>query len=237
MGLKPTRPKTKPTSPWPIAIALAIAVFVMQSLITVIWSSTRPEAISVQDYNDLQTDLTGLTGQIEAQEIALTSMTRKVQSAQLQNKRFQGDNAQLKLQASKLLSVGQLPTQVRGITPAQCISKIQRLCDVTQQVNQNNVSALLSVLVEIQKSSVINTALDAKSNARKDLYRQIQTILHVIDAYEGPIRSDKASTLTAVKAYQTQNKLTVDGKIGIKTFMTMIKAFQQKRLSQIPTNN
>jgi peptidoglycan hydrolase-like protein with peptidoglycan-binding domain len=84
---------------------------------------------------------------------------------------------------------------------------------------------------------VINTALDEKSNARKDLYRQIQTILNVIDAYEGPIRSDKASTLAAVKAYQTQNKLTVDGKIGIKTFMTMIKAFQQKRLSQIPTNN
>jgi hypothetical protein len=234
MGLKTNTPKTKPVSPWPIAIALAIAVFVMQSLIAVVWSSTRPQTISAQDYNDLETEL---TSQVEAEKTALASTTRKMQSAQLQNKRLQGDNTQLKQQASRLLSVEQLPTQVRGVSPAQCISKIQRLCDVTQQVNQNNVSALLAVLVEIQKSSVVNTALDAKSNARKDLYRQIQTILHVIDAYEGPIRSDKASTLAAVKAYQTQSKLQVDGKIGINTLMTMVKTFQQKRLNETPTNS
>jgi hypothetical protein len=60
MGLKTATHNTKATSPWPIAIALAIAVFVMQSLITVIWSGTRPESISAQDYNDLQTDLTSV---------------------------------------------------------------------------------------------------------------------------------------------------------------------------------
>jgi hypothetical protein len=143
MGLKTNTPKTKPVSPWPIAIALAIAVFVMQSLIAVVWSSTRPQTISAQDYNDLETEL---TSQVEAEKTALASITRKMQTAQLQNTRLQGDNTQLKQQASRLLSVEQLPTQVRGASPSQCVSKIQRLCDVTQQVNQNNVSALLAVL-------------------------------------------------------------------------------------------
>lgn len=228
MGMKTTVPNTKATSPWPMAIALAVAVFVIQSLITVVWSSTRPQTISVQDYNDLQTDL---TSQLETQKTRLAAMTRKMQAAQLQSKRLERDNTQLKQQASQHLRVEQLPTQVRGVTPSQCIGKIQRLCDTTQQVNQDNVSALLAVLVEIQKNSVINTALDAKNAARKALYSQIQTILSQIDAYDGPIRSDKTSTLAAVKAYQTQNKLKVDGKIGINTFMTMVKAFQTKRLS------
>ncbi|NQV31961.1 MAG: peptidoglycan-binding protein [Phycisphaeraceae bacterium] len=228
MGLKTTVPSTKATSPWPMAIALAIAVFVIQSLIAVVWSSTRPQTISVQDYNDLQTDL---ASQLEAQDTTLAAMTRKMQSTQLLNKRLERDNTQLKQQASQRLRVEQLPTQVRGVTPSQCISKIQRLCDVAQKVNQDNVSALLAVLVEIQKNSVINTALDAKSASRKALYSRIQTILNQIDAYNGPIRSDKTSTLAAVKAYQTQNKLKVDGKIGINTFMTMVKAFQTKRLS------
>ncbi len=87
------------------------------------------------------------------------------------------------------------------------------------------------MLVDIQKNSVINTALDAESATRKTLYRQIQTIPREINAYDGPTGSDKASTLAAVKDYQAKNKLKVDGKIGIKTFMTMVKAFQTKRLS------
>ncbi|MCP4449994.1 MAG: peptidoglycan-binding protein [Planctomycetes bacterium] len=232
MGLKTTTPKKKPASPWPIAIALAIAVFVMQSLITVIWSSTRPETISAQEYNDLQSEL---TSQAETQKTALAGATREMRSAQLEHQRLQGENAHLKQQASNLLRVERLPIQVRGVTPSQCIGKIQRLCDVAQQVNQDNVSALLAVLVEIQKNSVINTALDAKSAARKNLYRQIQTLLREIDAYGGPVRSDKTSTLAAVKAYQTQSKLKVDGKIGINTLMTMVRTFQKKRLSQTPT--
>ena len=232
MGLKPTTPNTKATSPWPIAIALAIAVFVMQSLVAVIWSSTRPQTISAQDYNDLQADL---TSQLEAQKTTLATMTRKTQSAKLHTQRLEGDNARLKQEASGFLRVEQLPTQVRGVTQSQCISKVQKLCDVVEQVNQENVSALLDVLVEIQKNSVINTGLDAKSATRKTLYRQIQTILNQIGAYDGPTRSDKASTLAAVKDYQAKNKLKVDGKIGIKTFMTMVKAFQTKRLGQMPT--
>ncbi len=227
MALKTAANKTKPTSPWPIAIALAIAVLIMQSLVTVIWSNTRPKAISLQDYNDLQTDL---TGQIEAQKVTLADRARKVQSAQLQKKRLEQNNAQLQQKASKLLALEQLPAQVRGITTSQCISKIQTLCDASQKVNQDNVGALLAVLVQIQKNGVINTALDAKTASRKTLYRQIQTILNQIDAYAGPIRSDRASTVAAVKAYQTQKKLKVDGKIGINTFMTMVQSFQAKRL-------
>jgi hypothetical protein len=227
MALKTAANKTKPTSPWPIAIALAIAVLIMQSLVTVIWSSTRPEAISLQDYNDRQIDL---TGQIEAQKVTVADMARKVQSAELQKKRLEQSNAQLQQKASKLLALEQLPAQVRGFTASQCLSKIQTLCSASQKVNQDNVGALLAVLVQIQKNGVINTALDAKTASRKTLYRQIQTILDQIDAYAGPIRSDKASTLAAVKAYQTQNKLKVDGKIGINTFMTIIQSFQAKRL-------
>jgi hypothetical protein len=227
MALKTAANKTKPTSPWPIAIALAIAVLIMQSLVTVIWSSTRPEAISLQAHNDLQIDL---TGQIEAQKVTVADMARKVQSAELQKKRLEQSNAQLQQKASKLLALEQLPAQVRGFTASQCISKIRTLCDASQKVNQDNVGALLAVLVQIQKNGVINTALDAKTASRKTLYRQIQTILNQIDAYAGPIRSDKTSTLAAVKAYQTQNKLKVDGKIGINTFMTIIQSFQAKRL-------
>lgn len=234
MGLKTATPNTKAVSPWPIAIALAVAVFVMQSLITVVWSSTRPQTVSVQDYNDLQTDL---TAQLEAQKSTLATVTRKMRSAQTQINRLERDNTQLKQKAERLLRTDQLPTQVRGVTPIQCMSKIRALCDAAEQVNQDNVSALLAVLVEVQKNGVINTAVDAKSETRKDLYSQIQTILSQIDAYNGPIRSDKTSTLAAVKAYQTQNKLKVDGKIGIKTFMTMVTTFQENRLSQTPMTN
>lgn len=227
MGLKTTMPNVKPTSPWPIAIALAIAVFIMQSLIAVVWSSTRPPAISVQDYNDLETRL---TDQLEAQEADLATATRKMQSAQLETRRLEGENRKLKSTASRLLRIEQLPAQVRDATPSQSIRRIQTLCDAAKNVNPKNVSALLAVLVEIQNNGVINTATDAKSTARKTLYRQIQTLLSEIDAHSGPIRSDKTSTLAAVKAYQSKSKLKVDGKIGIKTFMTMVKAFQEKRL-------
>jgi len=227
MGLKTTTPNRKTTSPWPIAIALAIAVFIMQGLITIVWSSTRPQTISVQDYNDLETSL---TSQLDAQKSALAAATRERQSAQLHNKRLEADNLKLKREASRLLRIEQLPTQVRDATPSQCIRRIQDLCDGVQNVNPENIGALLAVLVEIQKNGVINTAQDAKSSARQTLYRQIQTLLKEIDAYGGPIRSDKTSTLAAVKAYQAKSKLKVDGKIGIQTFMTMVKAFQEKRL-------
>ena len=225
MGLKTTTPNTKTTSPWPIAIALAIAVFIMQGLITIVWSSTQ--TISVQDYNDLENSL---TSELEAQKTALAAATRKMQSAQLHGKRLEAENLKLKREASRFLRIEQLPTQVRDATPSQCIRRIQGLCDTVENVNPENVGALLAVLVEIQKNAVINTAQDAKSTARQTLYRQIQTLLNEIDAYSGPIRSDKASTLAAVKAYQTKSKLKVDGKIGIQTFMTMVKAFQEKRL-------
>ena len=232
MGLKILTNKNIAQSPWAIAIALAIALLIAQCLIVVVWSSTRPKTVLLQDYNDLQTDT---TNQLERQKATMAGMTRNLKSAQLQSRRLERDNIQLKQKVSRLLPLEKLPAQVRGATPSQCLGKIKRLCDVIQQVNQDNVSALLAVLVEIQKNGVINTALDAKTPARQTLYRQIQTILNQIDAYNGPIRSDKTSTLAAVKAYQTQSKLKVDGKIGIQTFMTMVHAFQTKRLGQTPT--
>jgi len=234
MGLKILTNKNIAQNPWAIAIALAITLLIAEGLIAIVWSSTRPKTVLLQDYNDLQTDL---TSQLEEQKAEVTDITRKIASAQMQNKMLERDNIQLKQSISARLSLEQLPVQVRGVTPSQCLGKIKAICNTTLQVNQANVSALLAVLVEIQKNGVINTALDAKTPARQTLYRQIQTVLTEIDAYRGPILSDKTSTLAAVKAYQTQSKLKVDGKIGIQTFMTMVQAFQQKRLSEIPTTN
>ncbi|MCF7973526.1 MAG: peptidoglycan-binding protein, partial [Phycisphaerae bacterium] len=229
MGLKTVTGKINTQSPWAIAIALAVALLIIEGLAAVVWSGTRPQSIPLQDYNDLQTDL---TSQLKTKETALADAAQKLQTAESHNERLQRDVTSLRQKVARLISPEQLPVQARGATPSQTLNKIQDLCDAVQQVNQANVSALLAVLVEIQKNSVINTALETKDPARETLYHQIQTILNQIDAYAGPIQSDQPSTLAAVKDYQTQNHLKVDGKIGINTFMTMVQSFQEKRLRQ-----
>jgi murein L,D-transpeptidase YcbB/YkuD len=229
MGLKKITDKINMQRPWAIAIALAIALLIIEGLVAVVWLGSRPQTVSLQDFNDLRTDL---TAQLTAKEAALAEATRKLESAESQNRRLERDATSLSKKAARLIAPELLPAEVTGVTSSQTLQKIQSLCNAVRQVNQENVTALLAVLVEIQQNGVINTGLEAKDPARQTLYQQIQTILNQIDAYPGPIRSDQASTMAAVKAYQTQNKLKVDGKIGINTFMTMVQSFQAKRLSQ-----
>ena len=228
MGLKQSK-LTKAPNPWPITLALVMTLLIIEGLVAVVWSSTRPETISVEDYNDLQAEL---TTQIQAKDTALATALSQAKTAESKTKRLEQDVTQLRQKVTRLIDPEQLPLQVKGITASQTLNKIQDLCDKTSSsVNPENVNALLSILIEIQKNSVINTALDAKDTARQTLYKQIQIVLNQIDAYAGPIRSDKTSTLSAVKAYQQANNLKVDGKIGINTFMDMVKTFQEKRLS------
>lgn len=228
MGFNVKQLKQAP-NPWPMAITLVVTLLIIEGLIMVVWSSTRAETIAFQDYNDLKTDL---TNQISAKEEDILEALDKAKAFESANKRLESDILVLKQKIGRLIPPEQVPAQVRGISPSQTVNKIQALCDASaNSVTREHVNALLSVLVEIQTNSIINTALEAKDAARQSLYQHIQIVLSQIDAYTGPIQSDQASTLAAVKAYQEANSLKVDGKIGMNTFITIVKAFQEKRLS------
>jgi hypothetical protein len=212
------------------ALGIIVTILALEGIAIGVWLKTRPEppkTVPMQDFNDLQTEFT-------AEQARLKKSQQQNTQLQTQYKSLQGKNNGLTQRLSQLISPETLPAQVRGQTNGQTLEKIQALCRATQQVNHTNVGALLAVLQEIQNNGVIYTGLDVKDEKRKALYTQIQILLKAIEVSDGPVNGQGPDTLRAVKDFQTQKQLKVDGKIGIKTFLQIVADFESTCLGNKP---
>jgi hypothetical protein len=226
--------KTDTTEKTPKRLLFATGIVVMmlalEGIAIGVWLTTRPEppqTVLMQDFNDLQADFT-------AEQVKLKESLRQNKQLQTQCASLQRKHNGLNQKLSLLIAPETLPEQVRGQTKEQSLERIQTLCRTAQQLNPRNVGALLAVLQEIHENGVIYTGLEVKNEERKALYTQIQTLLNAIKVFNGPITGQSPDTLKAVKDFQTQRQLKVDGKIGIKTFLQIIAEFESTCLNNMP---
>jgi hypothetical protein len=213
------------------ATGIIVTMLALEGITVGVWLKTRPEppqTVPMQDFNDLQSDFTA--GQAKLRESLQKNKQLQAQCASLQRK-----HSGLNRKISQLIVPETLPAQVRGKTKAQSLEKIRTLCSTAQQLNPRTVGALLAVLQEIHENGVIYTGLEAKNEARKTLYTQIQILLNTIKVFNGPITGKGPDTLKAVKNFQTQRQLKVDGKIGIKTFVQIAADFESTCLNSKTT--
>ena len=78
------------------------------------------------------------------------------------------------------------------------------------------------------RNKSINTQSPADDESRRDLYKHIQKFLRCLGVYKGPINGKQATTCLAVRQFQTQSGLEVDGKIGQSTLSTMQEMFEEE---------
>lgn len=226
--------KTDSTEKTPKRLLFATGIIVMmlalEGIAISVWLTTRPkppQTVLMQDYNDLQAEFT-------AEQAKLKGSLQQNKQLQAQCASLQRKHSGLSRKLSQLIAPETLPVQVRGQTKELSLKKIQGLCRTTQQLNPSNVGALLAVLQEIHENGVIYTGLEVKNEERKTLYTQIQTLLNAIKVFSGPINGQSPDTLKAVKDFQSQRQLKVDGKIGIKTFLQIIADFESTCLKSRP---
>jgi hypothetical protein len=209
------------------ATGIVVMMLALEGIAIGVWLTSRPEppqTVLMQDFNDLQADFT-------AEQVKLKESLQQNKQLQAQCTNLQRKHNGLTQKLSLLIAPEALPAQVRGQTKAQTLERIQTLCSTAQQLNSRNVGALLGVLQEIHENGVIYTGLEVKNEERKTLYTQIQTLLNAIKVFDGPINGQSPATLKAVKDFQTQRQLKVDGKIGIKTFLQIIADFESTCLN------
>lgn len=212
------------------ALGIIVVILAIEGIAIGVWLKTRPEplkTVPAQDFNDLQAEFT-------AEQARLKKSLQQNTQLQTRYNSLQRKSNGLTQRLSQLISPETLPAQVRGQTNGQTLEKIQALCRATQQVNHTNVGALLAVFQEIQNNGVIYTGLEAKDEKRKALYAQIQILLKAIEVSDGPVNGQGPDTLRAVKDFQTQKQLKVDGKIGSKTFLQVVADFESACLGSKP---
>ncbi len=219
---------------WGAHLRTVAIVLILEGILFGAWAMTRPEPphwILLEEHQSLK-----VTFQEEIEEEKKKTREAKQQTqTQIRLKEARYANLQRKHEdLSKELALAirtdRLPRQVQASTGPQTLKNIETVCQEHARVNPTNVAALLAVLAEIQQHGTINTALDAKQSSRQFLYKQIQVLLQAIGSYSGDITGAQTNTLMAVKAFQTENQLKVDGKVGLKTYMGMAKRFARERL-------
>jgi murein L,D-transpeptidase YcbB/YkuD len=203
-----------------------ITLLLLEAIAYGAWSYLGPKAeetVSLELHTQLQ-------GQLAAEQTTVQDLRNKLKSNDTRYQSLQKKNQKLTREVDVAIRLDELPQQVKGKHSAEVIEKITTLCKESQDVNRINVGALLTVLREIQQQDVINASLEAQEETRQSLYKKIQVVLHAIDSYSGPITNEQGKTLQAVKDFQAQNGLKVDGKIGLKTFMRIVEQFEVRRL-------
>ncbi len=211
-------------------IGAVITLLLIEAIAYGAWSYLGPKAeetVSLELHTQLQDQL---QNQLTAEQSAVQDLRDKLKSNDTRYQTLQKTNKKLTREVDVAIRLDKLPKQVKGKNSAEVIKKITTLCKESQDVNRINVGALLTVLREIQQQGVINASLEAQEEPRQSLYEKIQVVLHAIDSYPGPITSTQDETLQAVKDFQAQNGLKVDGKIGLKTFMRIAEQFEVRRL-------
>ena len=182
---------------------------------------TKPKQVPMEQYEALQQELETANRNHERDQKQVADLQKRLTQA----------NAQL----ARSITIDQLPESVRASNASQTISNIRSRCDQTTGIQPETFTSLFNLLAELQDNGVIHTGYVVDTPKRADLYRDIQQCLKAIDAYQGLVNGDQKTTESAVKAFQTQRGLAVDGKIGMKTFQSMIETLQS-RLTRPPVS-
>ena len=198
-------------------------------VITILLIGTAVYFIWLKDKQESQDNSLALQEKLAAAQNEIQKLRTEITQ---KNKELQRQKQNPVQSTSGVISIDQLPLQIRGEnkSKAEIISKINIICKEIRNVNRLNVGALLAVFREQQKQSVINTALPANNDSRRILYKQIQVVLNAIGSFSGPVTDKQKDAFEAVKNFQRQNKLKVDGKIGLKTFIRIVELFEKNPL-------
>jgi len=104
------------------------------------------------------------------------------------------------------------------------------LMSVRSKELERDVKYSLSVIrTEVYRNRTINTQSLAMDQTVVDLYIHIQKFLRAVGIYNGQIDGDQAATCSAVRQFQAEYGLDVDGIIGEKTLAEMERVFKEAK--------
>ena len=109
------------------------------------------------------------------------------------------------------------------------VSTIEMLCARAREVGRDTNYSLSVIRTEVYRTRTINTRSLAIDQATVDLYMHIQKFFRVVGIYNGKIDGDQAATCSAVRQFQAEYGLDVDGIIGEKTFAEMERVFEEAK--------
>lgn len=98
------------------------------------------------------------------------------------------------------------------------------------KATERDMSVCLSVIqLEVTRGRTINTNSRAMDKTTHGLYMDIQKFLRCIGVYNGEIDGNQVATCRAVRRFQEESGLAVDGIIGEYTLAAMERAFEQAK--------
>ena len=203
-------------------------------LCSIIWSIKAHQIDPAQDPNWIPlSELQQAQKELDQQKQITQSQKQKIAQLGQQTTSLQQKIARQSSESERMISLTQLPLELRGDTVQSSLDKIRQL-QQSASVPQNDSNATLAyfaILDHLQQHGVINTAEPAGDTARQELYDHILTALASLKIVT-PDGDLQQKALNSIKRFQTEQKVKVDGKIGMQTFMAMVRQFQQQSMDQ-----
>lgn len=109
------------------------------------------------------------------------------------------------------------------------VSAIQLMYARSRKLERDTNYSLSVIRSEVYQTRTINTQSLAMDQTTLDLYVHIQNFLRSVGVYNGEIDGDQAATCSAVRQFQAEYGLDVDGIIGEKTLDVMERVFEEAK--------
>ena len=109
------------------------------------------------------------------------------------------------------------------------VSLIELMCVRERDVGRDANYSLSLIRTEVYRNRTINTQTFAFDKTTLELYKHIQKYFRVVGIYNGKINGEQQATCSAVRQFQAEHKLKVDGIIGEQTLSAMERAFEEAR--------
>ena len=109
------------------------------------------------------------------------------------------------------------------------VSAIQLMYARSRKLERDTNYSLSVIRSEVYQTRTINTQSLAMDQTTLDLYVNIQKFLRAVGIYNGEIDGDQAATCSAVRQFQAEYGLDVDGIIGEKTLAVMERVFEEAK--------
>lgn len=219
-------------------ILSGILMTVIIVLGSVIWSlkanqiddpAQDPNWVPRSELQQAQEELAQQKKATQEQQAKATQLRQKYSS-------LQGQMARKSSEAQNSIPLKRLPRDLRGDSVQACLDNILALQQQAQtpQTNQGGpIEAYFAILDHLQTHGVINTAEAAGDESRQSLYSHIQVALQSLDIEIQANDDLQKQTYDTVTRFQKNQKVKVDGKIGMQTFMAMVHQYQSSATADL----
>ncbi len=217
-------------------ILFGILITAIVALGAVIWDMKVHQIDPAQDPNWVAlTDVQQLQKQLDQEKKKAQEQQHRNQQLTQQISGLQRQIARQTSESEHMIPLSRLPQGLQGDSVQSSLDNILKLQHQveTPHTDSGLILSYFAILEYLQAQGVINTAEPASDDTRQSLYSHIQTALKGLGVTI-PAGELQPQTYETVKRFQAEQKLKVDGKIGMQTFMAMVRQFQHP--SEISSN-